>query len=394
MKVGIVQEVVDVTRGGAETSTVELARHLATLGADVTILHRSDVAEAFAEHRVRFHPIIVNRRTRFGKAVDFVKGVHAHCRLANFDIVHAISPCLSADVYQPRGGTYAETVARTLARTPTMWRWAKRIGRLFNLRQRLLMRLEQLLLTRYGSRVWVAAVSEYVRRQVRAIGSVPDDRVKVIFNGVDIPPATTDERAQLRTQLRNELGLNKQAPTLLFVAHNFALKGLATLIHALARGDAQWTLLVAGRDRANRYARLARRLGMASRVHFIGASHSVRSLYAAADALAHPTWYDPCSRVVLEALSVGLPVVTTRYNGAAEVMIAGRQGFIIDQPGAADELAAAIEQTLAPEVRAACAADAERMHPLLSMRRHAQELLTLYESVLAERRPKESPPSS
>jgi len=70
--------------------------------------------------------------------------------------------------------------------------------------------------------------------------------------------------------------------------------------------------------------------------------------------VAHPTWYDPCSRVVLEALAVGLPAVTTRYNGAAEVMEVGRHGTVIDEPQDVAALAQALRTTLAPEVRAAC----------------------------------------
>ena len=41
--------------------------------------------------------------------------------------------------------------------------------------------------------------------------------------------------------------------------------------------------------------------------------------YAAADLYVHPTFYDPCSLVVLEAAACGLPIITSRYNGAAEL---------------------------------------------------------------------------
>ena len=104
-------------------------------------------------------------------------------------------------------------------------------------------------------------------------------------------------------------------------------------------------------------------------------------LYAAADVLAHPTWYDPCSRVVLEALCHGLPVVTTRFNGAAEVVGDGRNGVVIDSPRDVSALAAAMRQGLSERLRTASRADAPQMCERLSMHRHARELKAVYEMV-------------
>jgi UDP-glucose:(heptosyl)LPS alpha-1,3-glucosyltransferase len=141
-------------------------------------------------------------------------------------------------------------------------------------------------------------------------------------------------------------------------------------------------LSVAGRDDATRYQGLAARLGVQNRVRFLGAVDDVRGLYAAADVLAHPTWYDPCSRVVLEALCCGLPVVTTWFNGAAEVIEPGRHGVVVDSPDQIDRLSAAVTTCLRSDMRSACAADAARMRERLSMARHARELLELYTSAV------------
>ena len=81
----------------------------------------------------------------------------------------------------------------------------------------------------------------------------------------------------------------------------------------------------------------------------------MRNCYFAADFFVHPTFYDPCSLVVLEALACGLPVITTRYNGAAEVLHPPREGFVIDDPHDLDQLAGAMKQLLDPARRAACA---------------------------------------
>ena len=313
----------------------------------------------------------------------FVQNAHRVCRQERFDVVHAVTPCLAADVYQPRGGTYAETVNRSLAMVGSpLRRGLKRLGRRFNVRQRFLMRLEQILLRKRTRRVVVAAVSDYVRRQAMAHHGFPEERVRVVYNGVEIEPLAAQERGALRAERRGELGVGEDTPVLLFVAHNFRLKGLAELLRTCAAAARpEWLLVAAGRDRPQKYQRLAQRLGLAERVRFTSPRQPVRAWYAAADLLVHPTWYDPCSRVVLEALSLGLPVVTTRFDGAAETLEAGRHGEVVEDPANVPALVAAITRALRPEVRAACSADADRLHARLSMARHARDLHALYEEI-------------
>lgn len=400
MKVALIQETLDARRGGAETATLEMARHLARRGLEVTIFCREAHELPPAEPNLAITPLPVRRLTRAGRAYAFVQRVHRlHLRL-RFDIIHAITPCLAANVYQPRGGTYPETIFRSTAMvlSPAL-RATRRFGRRFNIRQRFLQRLEKILLTRRRRQVHVAAVSDYVRRQVCAAYSFPAERVRVVFNGVDIVPMREGEAQRARAELRGRLQLGPQTPLMLFAAHNFKLKGLGELIRAMTlRGDRgsrepaivgdstapdgaavpDWHLVVAGRDNPAPYAKIARRTAAAERLHFVGIDTPVRAWYAAADLLVHPTWYDPCSRVVLEALSLGLPVVTTRLNGAAEAMTPVRHGEVIDSPDDVLALAGAIERALRPEVRAACKEDAADMLARCSMERHAAELEVLY----------------
>ena len=383
MRVAIVQEHIAVARGGAETSTFEMARRLGELGLEVSIVHRLATSAPPSDPLVRFLPVPVRAVTRAGQTFQFVQGAQRLCREQRFDIVHAVTPCLCANVYQPRGGTYAETISRSTAMCGPWLRAVKRIGRRFNVRQQFLRRMEETLLRKYGGCVFVAALSEYVRRQVLSLAAsqFPAERVRVVFNGVEAGAVRGEERPGLRS----ELGLEDARRVVLFVAHNFKLKGLRELLRETAAGRSDWVVVVAGRGDSRPYERLAHRLGVAQRVRFAGTSTPVASWYATADVLAHPTWYDPCSRVVLEALSLGLPVVTTRYNGAAEIMEPGRHGVVLDEPDDISGLAGGIETCLQHAVRTACQADAPRMSAQLSMARHARELKALYEGVLAAR---------
>jgi UDP-glucose:(heptosyl)LPS alpha-1,3-glucosyltransferase len=380
MRVAIIQETIETARGGAETSTLEMARRLAELGLDVSIIFRGRQEGPFMRRGVMFLPIEARGPTRAFRTYRFVQTAQRMCRIGAFDIVHAITPCLCANVYQPRGGTYPESIERSLAIVRSrLWRELKRLGRRFNIRQRFLARLESLLLRRRAGQVMVAAVSNYVRQQVISAYGFPAARVRVIFNGVETPLLSAEEVARYRSKRRELLGLSGEAPLVLFVAHNFRLKGLGELLRASVAGE--WAVLVIGNGRTAPYQRLAARLGLSARVHFAGAGRSVAGWYGAADVLAHPTWYDPCSRVVLEALSSGLPVVTTRYNGAAEVIEPGRNGEVIEDPGDYEELAAAIRRALRPQVRQWCLEDAAATRERLSMARHARELKALYEEI-------------
>ena len=387
MKVAIVQEHVDSGRGGAETSTLEMARHLSDLGLDVAVVCAApDSPGPEPQAPFRFHRVPVGHGSRLRRTMRFVRDASRYCRMEAFDIVHAITPCFAADVYQPRGGTYVETVARSIALTRSvLGRFVRRLGRRFNRRQRFLLLLERSLLSD-NRPPFVACVSEYVRRQIESAFALPAEHVRVVFNGVDWHDATAERAAEQRTAFRRQIDLPDDTPLVLFVAHNFKLKGLAELLRATPGGASPWHVAVAGRDDPAHYLRLAARLDIRDRVTFVGSETPVEVLYRAADVLAHPTWYDPCSRVVLESLATGLPVVTTRFNGAAEVMERGRHGVVIDSPAEIEALGRAICECLQPALRDACRADAARLRPRISMARHAAELRELYDTVLKTRR--------
>ncbi len=372
MRIAIVHETLDPRRGGAETSVLEMAAELRARGLDVTLVTPGDPDP---DDPPGLHRIPV-RGDKLLRAIRFVADADRYTRDTGFEIVHAVSPCFSANVYQPRGGTYAETIDRTLARVGNpLLRAVKRLGRRFNRRQRFLRLTEQQLLADRRP-PFVAAVSQYVARQIpKTAPAFPPDRIRVVFNGVRVAACSAADLDQRRARIRAELETPPSRRVLLFAAHNFALKGLPQLLAAIGRlRTDDWELWLAGRGRLPG--------GLDRRVRPLGPRGDMHDLFAAADVLAHPTWYDPCSRVVLEALALGLPVVTTRYNGAAEIMQAGIHGAVIDTPGDIAALAAALDQALSPEVADACRAAREATRQRVSMARHAEELEALYREVI------------
>ena len=233
----------------------------------------------------------------------------------------------------------------------------------------------------------VIAISEMVKRDIISSYTYPSDRISVVFNTVDLDRFHPRMRDVHRAKKRAELGVGEGSILLLFAGNNFRLKGIETLIRALALltkqfPDRDFRLLVAGRGRPRRYRRLMKKLGVAARVVFTGPLSSMEHYYAAADIYVHPTFYDSCSLTVLEALAAGLPAVTTRFNGAAQVIASQEGGMVIDDPADAAELAAAITLYADPEKRAAAATVARAWMEQYPPARNVEETLQAYHAAL------------
>lgn len=389
MNVALVIERIETWRGGAETSTMQFAEHLAAGGCQVSIITTSYPPSTPTLNIV---PIKAPSALRALKTQQFIRGAADYVRTHRFDVVHAISPCPAADVYQPRGGTVPEMLQRNLAvRASPLRRGLKRLGQRMSLKYRIIGAAERELLQRQPA-PWVIAISGYVTRQLQDHYRFDTARVREIFNGVDPDTASPAERRSHRARIRGQLKLSENDMLLLCVAHNFKLKGVGPMVRALARrvdrersgratGGSSW-LVVVGRDNPVPYVRLAGRLGVQERLIFAGPTPRVQAFFHAADVLVHNTYYDPCSRVVLEAMTSGLPVITTRYNGAGERIADGQEGYVIDSPDDVEALADRIERLADPAHRRACAERAPRAVAECTMRRHADRVMSLYQEVV------------
>ena len=112
----------------------------------------------------------------------------------------------------------------------------------------------------------------------------------------------------------------------------------------------------------------------------------MRDCYFAADFLVHPTFYDPCSLVVLEALACGLPVITTRYNGASELLHPPARGIRHRRPARPRRLAWAMTQLLDPGRRAACGQAARRAAAGWTFEHHYRQLMQVFTEAAERKR--------
>lgn len=183
----------------------------------------------------------------------------------------------------------------------------------------------------------VIAQSRYMREQILTSYRIPESQVHVVLNAVDVEEYRPARRLALREEMRARWKIPADALCLLFLGHNFRLKGLWQMLEVLPTlGDLGRPvhLLVAGKGTGEPQRRKARRmvraLGLDERVTFAGDVRPSLHAHAAADALLHLSWHDSFGFVSLEAMASGLPVVTTRYVGASELIQDGESGLLVD----------------------------------------------------------------
>ena len=219
----------------------------------------------------------------------------------------------------------------------------------------------------------LVAVSGKVQRELVSLGC-PPEHVTVIPNGVD------SKEFRPGPSERARFGLPDEVPVALFAGDlRSPRKNLDTVLRALGPLPALH-LAVAGSAERTSYPGLARSLGLGARVHFLGFQRDMPALMRSVDLLLFPSRYEPCGLVLLEALATGLPVVTARSTGGAE-MLSPAVGAVLedseDHVGLAHAIAPLLERG---ERRAAIATEARRIAQAHSW----QAMAARYIDLLAE----------
>jgi UDP-glucose:(heptosyl)LPS alpha-1,3-glucosyltransferase len=389
-KIAIIVERANMALGGAERSVFELAAALSGLGPEVDILTAKGRADTRNIHILC--PDTPGKRVGY---FAFADALREHLSQNNYDIIHSILPFDFADVYQPRGGAYAESILRSAASCQNkLLESYKRFTASANLRRATLSRAECRLSQGPDGPV-IAALSQYVAEQFKQHYKTDAQRIVVIPNGVKTDRRiSTGPADRLRAQILAELRVKESERPALFVfaANNFRLKGLAVLIRAMsetARHDRERKayLIVAGSGSTHKYRRLAKRLDQPKarkRIVFLGPVSHIQNVLSISDVAVLPTFYDPSSRFILEALAAGKPVITTKFNGATDLFVNDRHGKIIDTPEDIEALAEAISYfTNTDSIQKASRAIIEdNLKENISVRRAAGQLMTVYESIL------------
>jgi UDP-glucose:(heptosyl)LPS alpha-1,3-glucosyltransferase len=387
MQIAFCHENVLPARGGAGMYVADLARRLSAEGHEVHLYACRWDAAALPD-AVRAHPIPAPHGPRFLRPWRF----GAACRVAldrhKPQVSIGFDKTFSTDIYYPLGGLQPASAAGNRRKFRAAWRRAAaRAAQALDLAHHSFARLERRHLLGPNPPLLVVN-SGLVRDHAARYYGIPQELVRVIHNAIDPARFAERDRPRLRAEERRRWGVGPAETVVAFVAMNYRLKGLDPLLHALARlpAAAPLRLVVAGGPRTGPWERLARRLGVARRVRFLGPVADVRRVYFAADLHVHPTFYDPCSGVVIEALACGLPVVTSRYDGSAELMHPPREGFVLDDPHDATALADCLMKLLDPVRRDACGRAARQAAAGWTIEHHVRQWQAVFAEVADRRR--------
>ncbi|MER3415371.1 MAG: glycosyltransferase family 1 protein [Gemmataceae bacterium] len=378
MRIAICYEHFDPSRGGLEVYARDLVRHLAQHGHRVDLIGHSCHAAYLESPSVFFHEVPQRGLGRRQQMLAFAQSCEALAAVLPCDVAVSLSRACSLDVWILQGGTYAGSWRLGLHkhRSPIL-RWLADWAKALSPRSRALALREHDLLGREKT-PFLVVPSRMVRDHLVTYYGIPERSVWVIPNAVDGERLRIVGTSRVRRVERARWGLAEHAPVGLFLATNYRLKGLAPLLRAVQRVQTPaFRLLVCGSDRDGRWRRLAARLHVSDRVLFAGYATDARTVFAMADFLIHPTFYDPCSLVVLEALAYGLPVITTRANGAAELLHPPADGIILDDPWDTDLLARYIDYWCDPLRRAGATRHAHRAAARWTWHDHFQALLAV-----------------
>lgn len=208
-----------------------------------------------------------------------------------------------------------------------------------------LLRLCQKFFARAATAVIVP--SFYLKKIVLKWGA-KEEKIKVIYNSVDLADSSSTKE-----EARQKLGL--EGKILVSIGRLVLWKGFLDLIEAAAglfKEIADLKLLIIGDGpERKRLEMKIEKLGLNNRIFLIGAmaKNKLFEYLKAADVFVLNTAYEGFSHQIIEAMSLGLPVVTTAIGGNPEVIKNGLNGFLV-RHGDKEELKAVLKRVVSNEI--------------------------------------------
>ena len=315
--------------GGAERFVERALKALVREGAKITLITRNWAGAPQEGYRqiVCDPPYSRFLGGRAARDKAFAACVRKEIAANRFDIVQSHERIPGCTVFRAGDGVHAAWLDHRARGQSALARFAARLSSF----HRYILRQEAAMLADPALKA-VICNSMLVRDEMRRYYAVPDDKLVVIENGVDLDDFHPQLANEWRLRQRQALEIDAKTPVFLYVGSGFERKGIPQLLQAMAAMQSKRSrLVVVGHDRKSpAYERQAKRLGLDDRVVFAGPQKDVRPYYGMADAFVLPTRYDPMPNAALEALACGLPTLTSTTCGIAARIRDGENGFVCD----------------------------------------------------------------
>lgn len=387
MKIALCYESMIPQMGGCETYLADLARCLAADHHEVhlftTRLDRASFPDTVVEHMLP-----PTSGLKFLRPWQFARSCYEAMKKEPLDVTVGFIKTWGQDILMPQGGFHVASVDHNNHKLTSPWtRRLMRFIQTVDPKQWSFRSLERRQLFAFPSLIVVP--SNMVKQHAQRYYQLAESRLRVVHNAIDFSRFPTSDRLLVRSQMRDQCQLLPEDNVGLFVGHNFRLKGLDPLLRSikLIPPEVNFKLLICGKSNKTRFVKLAERLGITDRVRFLGYHPDVREAFFAADFLVHPSFYDPCALVTMEALACGLPVITTQYNGGSELLPKDLASLTIETPHHHQAMANNIIRLCNPEERLILSRSAREAAKTWTFADHYRELLAIFEQVAAAKRP-------
>lgn len=294
--------------GGLEKYTLRLAEGFVKKGCEVTLLTTGTEAPKIEGVEV----VLLGKRSKFSlyHLLHFDHLCRKWLGQNRVDCIFGMERNRFQTHYRAGSGVHAAFLAQRKLSEPFL----KRITFPLNPLHRTLLSLEKEAFENKGLKR-IFANSEMVKKELLDHFSLPASKIEVVHNGVEWENFASPFEKSVENR-------SSSKHTFLFIGNDYRRKGLQFLLSGLALlKNVDFHLNVIGKEKQlTVYKKMVSQAGLEGRVSFYGPLSNVLPFYAAADTLVLPTLYDPFANVILEALAMGLFVVTSPFNGAKEIL--------------------------------------------------------------------------
>ncbi len=332
--------------GGLEKYTLRLARAFSSAGHRVSLLTTD--CEPHVIDTNGFEVVCFGAKPRL--SLHHLLRFDADCRKCidanDFEIVFGMDRnfCLQTH-YRAGNGVHAAYLARRRAFSS----FYKRLSFDLNPLHKVLLAMEKATFESPQLKV-LFTNSNMVRQEVLEHYRVEPQKVVVVHNGVEWQEFQTpfDEGLSMRSELSRQLGLKTDCFRFLFIGNDYKRKGLDLVLQALALlPNRDVELAVVGKDRnIEGYMHKAQALGLGSRVRFFGPVREIKTFYSISDALIVASMYDPFANVTVEALAMGVQVISSSANGGSEVLTRDELGSVFQDLHDPEELVSCLRRAI------------------------------------------------
>ena len=375
---------VESCSAGVGRHVVDLAAGLAGLGKEVHLLYSKNRMDSrFADGLtrlawlgIRCREVLMRHQVHPSDGTAFLSVRRYLRRYGPFDIIHCHGTKAGligrlAAVSMPIQSVYSPHAFVTMAPgAGRIYRFAAKCL------EKVLSRLEDKII----------CVSE--KEKMHAVGlTLPAEKLSTITNGIDVESVRSNQR--FRDRYRRRFGIQNAEVCVGFVGRLSPQKSPEMLIRAFSRiikaADSRVKLVLVG-DGPLKPAleSLVSQLTLQEHVAFAGDVNGPEAM-AAFDLLALPSQYEAFPYVLLEALALGLPVITTAVGGVGHLVRQNENGVIVPV-GATEEFSDALKRLVSDEsLRRQMGSASLKMSNAFTSERMLLETAALYQRLISQR---------